>query len=887
MNSLPLRTLLLGAIFCLAQGPVRADENFPRGQLPEGIAPTRYTLELTIDPRQEGFTGRVSIDIAIGAPTRVIWLHGLGLTDVEARVEASGEAVAASYTVADPVTGVVRLDLEREIGAGPATLRFRYGGHYQEGAEGLFLAQVGEDRYVYSQLESIDARRVFPGFDEPRFKTPFDITVIAAAGDVVATNTPLVATEPAGEGLLAHHFQTTLPLPTYLLAFAVGPLDVVEAAPIPANEIRDRPLPLRGIATRGQGPRLAFALANTASMVAGLERYFGIPFPYPKLDLIAAPSLGGAMENAGAIIYDAYLLLLDDDASPSQLRGFGITHAHELAHQWFGDLVTPWWWEDTWLNESFASWMAGKIAMQWRPQLFDGTDIANAAFRTMDQDSRAAGRPIREPVTDNQRIQSTFDAITYQKGGGVLAMFESYLGEETFQAGVRLHLQRHLHATATSDQFFEAMADASGQPRVVDAFRSFVEQPGVPLVTAALSADGKELELSQSRYQPIGVTYPSKQAWKIPVCVSLDASAGPDRRCMLLDGQDGKLSMPAGTTVVMPNADGAGYYRFALDDATLDALLAISPTLPDREALALLDSVSAAFRAGKLSFDQLVVAARQFANHPNRRVATGLSGQLLDIRSRWASPDERNALSKMLVDIYAPQLELLGMDPRAGAYAAEDPERRLRRTALVGLLAIEGQYTPTVTTLLQAAERSLEDPAALDPEFREAAWTVGVREGGAGFVAAMKDRVVNSPDPSIRLAAASALGAADRSSLSTEVLELTTQPGVGVNEMFSIAFRQVGYPASRDAAWTWLQDNFERFSNKLPGFAQGFAYALPAPFCDSGHREAAARFMEQAAKKSPVGPLRIAQTLESIDLCVAQKAVLGSQVSAALGTAVP
>jgi aminopeptidase N len=887
MIGFPIRTLLPVALLFLAAGLVRAHDAFPRGQLPEGIAPTHYTLELTIDPRKDGFTGRASIDVAIEAPTRVIWLHGLGLTDVETRVETGGEAIAATYTVVEPITGVVRLDLEREVAAGLATLRFSYGGRYQEGAEGLFLAHVGEDRYVYSQLESIDARRVFPGFDEPRFKTPFDVTVVAPVGDVVATNTPQIASEPAGEDLLAHRFQTTLPLPTYLLAFAVGPLDVVEAAPIPANEIRDRPLPLRGLATRGQGPRLAFALANTASMVAGLERYFGLPFPYPKLDLIATPSLGGAMENAGAIVYDDYLLLLDDDAPPSQLRAFGDTHAHELAHQWFGDLVTPSWWEDTWLNESFASWMADKIAMQWRPQLFDGSDVANAAFRTMDQDSRAAGRPIRETVTDSQRIRSTFDSITYLKGGGVLAMFESYLGEETFQAGVRLHLQRHLHATANSDQFFEAMADASGQPKVVDAFRSFVGQPGVPLVSATLSADGRTLELSQSRYQPIGVNYTSRQAWKIPVCVSIEGETGAARRCVLLDGPEGKLSLPPGTTVVMPNADGAGYYRFALDDATLDALLAISSALPDRDALALLDSVAAAFRAGKLSFERLVTAAREFAAHPNRRVATGLSHELVSIRNRWAGPEERNALSGILVDIYAPQLELLGMDPRAGAYAAEDPERRLRRTALADILAIDGQYATTVAILLKAAERSLEEPGALDPEFRVIAWTVGVRGLGPGFVAAMKDRVVNSPDSSIRLAAASALGAADRPSLSADVLALTTRPGVGVNEMASIAFGQVGYPASRDTAWTWLQDNFERFSNKLPGFAQEFAYALPASFCDSGHRETAAKFMEQAAARSPVSPLRIAQTLESIDLCVAQRAALGQQVSDALRLAEP
>jgi aminopeptidase N len=873
--------LLLPAL--LQASAARADEEFPHGQLPDGIVPTHYSLELIIDPRQAGFSGTVAIDVTAAAPTRLIWLHGLGLTAVEARVESQGASIPATYREVDAVTGVARLDLDGEVPAGPATLHFRYQGGYCDGAEGLFLTQVGEDRYVFSQLQAIDARRVFPGFDEPRFKTPFDVTVRAIDGDRVIANTPLVSATSAPGGMVTHRFETTLPLPTYLLAFAVGPLDIVDAPAVPANEIRRHPLPLRGAATRGQGPRLAYALRNTAAMVEWLERYFDLPFPYPKLDLIASPRMGGAMENAGAILYGDDYLLFGDDAPPSQLRRYAETHAHELAHQWFGDLVTPTWWEDTWLNESFATWISYKVAAAWQPGLIDGIDLTRDAFGAMDLDSLNAGRPIREPVTDSRQILATFDSITYEKGGGVLAMFESYLGEEVFRKGVQVHLRRHLHGTATSADFFSAMAEAAGEPAIMDAFRSFVDQPGVPLVTVRRSADGRKLGLSQTRYRPIGSTLDAARSWRIPVCVAVYGAVLPAKRCTLLQSTSTELELPEGVTAVMPNADGAGYYRSSLDESALGQLTEIAATLPDREALALTDSLVAAFRAGRLPFTGLLAAARQLAAHPNRLVALSLGYELTDIRNRWAGPAERNALSAALTDMYAPRLAGLGLDPRAGAYAAEDPNRRLLRRSLASILVMDGNSTEMPGRLADAARRSLDDPTALDPEFRDIAWIVGVRQFGAGFAAAMSERVLNSPDPQVRAAAAAALGQAVDPEVSTAALALSLDSRIGINEMLTLAFRQLGQAETRDRAWPWLTRNFDAFHQKLPGFAQDVTYALPSSFCDAGHRREIAQFMEPAAAAARTGTLRVARTLERIDLCVAQRAALGPQVMEALG----
>ena len=882
MSTSTLRAALFATVVLLACAPTRAEDGYPRGLLPDGVTPTRYSLELAIDPRQAGFTGTADIAVTIAEPTRSIWMHGLDLTQVEARVEAGGRTVVATYVPVDTTTGVVRLDLGEEV-AGPATLHFAYHGTYREGSEGLFLIEAGGRRYVFSQLQAIDARRVFPSFDQPGFKTPFDLTIITTEGDVAITNTPLASTEELGDGRTRQRFDSTLPLPTYLLAFAVGPLDVVEAPAVPANEIRSWPLPLRGVATRGNGPRLAYALANTADMVERLERYFGMAFPYPKLDLIATPSLGGAMENAGAIVYDEYVLLLDADAPTTQLREFGRVHAHELAHQWFGDLVTPWWWEDTWLNESFATWLGEKIAAQWQPSLFNDADMVAGAFRVMDGDSRVASRPVREPIDDNLRISSTFDGLTYSKGGGLLRMFESFLGQELFREGVRLHVRRHLHGVATSDEFFAALADASRQPAIVDAFRGFVGQPGVPIVTASLAANGRQLLLSQKRYGSIGVDYPGAASWTIPVCVTVFGPDAPEKVCSLLSGTSGRMDLPAGTVSVMPNSGGAGYYRFAMAADQLDGLIAMAGGLPATEALALVDSVGAAFRAGQLPFDSVVSVARRLATHPERKVALALSGQLADIQSRWLDAREREAMAALIVDIYSPRLAELGLDPALAAYAGEEVGQRLLRLSLAELLAFAGDHEPTQAVLADAAKRSLEDPAALDPEYRRIAWAVGVRSFGKPFADQLVARLTTSPDPLVRNAAAGAVGASTDTTVSAMALNLLTEPGIRALDMFYIVFPQLGQPETREQAWAWLLANFQQFHDRLPGFIQDVAYSTPSSFCDSPLRDSAARFLQDALAAQRTNPRTVARTLESIDLCIAQKAALGGQVSKLLG----
>ncbi|HKE43374.1 MAG TPA: M1 family metallopeptidase [Steroidobacteraceae bacterium] len=874
--------LLIGI---LAGTPAGAADDYPHARLPDTVRPERYTLALNIDPRTETFTGQADIAVQVRQATQRIWLHGSGLTVSSAVVEAAGRKYPARYEQVDPISGVARLDVDSDLPVGAATIHLAYSAGFRTGAEGFFRVQAGDGFYVFSQMEPIDARRAFPGFDEPRFKTPFAISIVAPAGNEAVSNAPLTATEKLADGRVKYTFAPTLPLPTYLVAIAVGPLDMVTAPPVPPNDIRKTPLPLRGVATRGQGPKLALALRETPELVRRLEQYFGIAYPYPKLDLIASPEMAGAMENAGAILFSDTLILLAPDAPLPQLRSFGGVTAHEIAHHWVGDLVTPVWWDDIWLNESFAEWSGYKIADQWRPDLGLRTGLTLEALEAMSVDSQRAGRPVREPIDDNTRIASTFDSITYQKGGGVLAMFESYMGEKVFQRGIHEHLLAHAHGNATAQDFFGALARVAGQPVLVDAFRSFIEQPGVPLVTVRASADGRKLELSQARYRPLGSTIPPGGAWKIPFCASLLGGAKPQKLCTLMTGPTAALELPASAhpSAVMPNAAGAGYYRFAMDPAAIDKLLAVATTLDPGEGLALADSVDAAFQAGTLKLDKVLSATAALSRHRDRLVAVTLGSTLLDLGDRVLDSGERAQLESKLVSIYGPRLREIGFDPRAGVYAKDPVEQQLMRRSLLRIVAEGARDKEVSAVLADAARASLTNPAALDVGIRDVAWSVAARDD-ASFADTLMKQIGTMQDGLMRQHAAGALGSAEQPATAARVRTLAIDANTRTIEGFLMLGGQFASPVVRDDAWRWLRDNFDSVLHRLPGFAQSSAFEYPSGFCDTAQRKELADFLSPRSRELGMGELELARTLEHIDLCVAQKTAHAADIKAALGS---
>ncbi|MBS0396174.1 MAG: M1 family metallopeptidase, partial [Proteobacteria bacterium] len=880
----------LGAIpfLALAVAAQAAATDYPHGRLPAGVAPTHYTLTLAIDPREPRFSGRVDIAVRVAAPTREIWLHGQGLVVEAASASTRAGTVAARYAEVDPATGVAHLLLRRELPPGTATLHLRYHGTFQESPQGLFRTRAGGDWYAFSQFEATDARRAFPGFDEPGFKTPFDVAIIARAGDRAISNLPERRAVRVAGGRVRHEYATTPPLPTYLLAFAVGPLEVSDSVAVAPSAARGAPLPLRVVGTRGQRERFAFALQEAPALIRRLEDYFGTAFPYPKIDLIAAPMQAGAMENAGAIISAEDILLVGASPTPRQQAEFGVTIAHELAHQWFGDLVTPAWWDDTWLNESFAEWMGSRVANAWRPDLGVPQEQLAATLGAMATDALKAGRPIHQPVPDNRSIGPAFDEITYEKGAGVIGMVESYLGPEAFQRGVRLHLARHRHGTATAAEFFQAMADGSGEPAIIEAFRSFVDQPGVPLVTVRPGADGT-LALEQRRYRPLGSAVREDALWQVPVCVRLVTAGDPARSCTLLTDRTGTLRLPAGTAggIVHPNADGAGYYRFALEGEALARLAESADRLSPAEALVLADGTGAAFEAGAASFAELYGVARTLARHPDRTTALTLGLRLEDLHDRLADARTRALLERALLDLYGERLQRLGTDTAPGRYATESAERQLLRRQLVGLLALTGRDPALRAALAEAADRSVADPSAVEPLLRWRVWAVGVEERGLPMVERLKALAVESRDPAVRGDASRALGYAVSDEAVRAALALLLDPRADVDAVFGILFQLISHPASRATAWQWFTGHLDGALARMPDMFAGELAGVGSPFCSRGERDALETALGARMRRANGGALAMERTLERIDNCIALKAAVGEGIATALAAAHP
>jgi aminopeptidase N len=724
-------------------------------------------------------------------------------------------------------------------------------------------------------MEPIDARRMFPGFDEPGFKTPFTVTVTAPKDLKVFANAPLAKATPAG-AMTTHRFATTEPLPTYLVALGVGAFDVVETS-APANSIRKQPLAMRIIATRGQASRMQFAAREAPKIVELIEKYVGIPFPYAKLDLLASPLLGGAMENAGLIIFDDTLLLLENDAPFRQLSAFGEVSAHEIAHQWFGDLVTPAWWTDIWLNESFAEWLGKKIGDQWRPDLGIASSGIEEAFSGMEADSLGNGRPIRQPITENRQIASAFDSITYLKGGQVLSMFETYLGAANFAKGVNLHLQRYRHGNATAEGFFRSLAEASGNDRVVDALRTFTDQTGVPIVTVTENA--RDISLSQTRYVPLGVAPGKAQIWQIPVCLARGASPV----CSLLQGASSTIPAVAGKGALMPNADGGGYYRFRLNDAGWDRLIAEAGVLPGREALALADSLWADFAAGTGTFARVIAAARELSVNPERLAAIELSYRLAGLADTAFTADQQPQYWKLMRSIYSPRLAVLGFDPKAGAHARESSQLQAMRQSLVPLVAIEGRDPKLREQLATAAVAYLGgDAQALDPAFRATALKVAVQERGVPFMKRLQEAMLKSTDSLFRSHGTSAIGGADTPELAQEALRIAFSPGMQSLEGVRIFFALSEQPNAREALAVEADRNFKRLMEAFPGFARPHIVELFGGFCATSDIARVEQWIQPNLAQLGGGELELAQTKERIALCAALKSAKKGEIARAL-----
>ncbi|MEO6409792.1 MAG: M1 family aminopeptidase [Burkholderiaceae bacterium] len=862
----------------------------PAGRLPRNVMPTHVVLALTVDPREERFSGKVQIDVRVTRPTRTVWLHGSELRIVRATLTPQGGAPRPLAVTSADASGVLRLDLARRMAAGRARIEIAFDAPFGQ-LQGAYKARAADEDYVLTQMEALGARHAFPAFDEPSFKQPWDIRLTIPEAMQGAANTRLLRTLPAAPGWKELVFATTLPLPSYLIAFAVGPWDVVDAEPLPPNAVRARPVALRGIAPRGQGPRMRYMLGSTAEIVAALEAYFGIAYPFDKLDLLAAPDFGnGAMENPGLIVYRDRLLYADEHSDlPLRYASYAV-HAHELAHQWFGDLVTMPWWDDVWLNESFATWMSAKVVGTLQPDRRPELYQQGRTLAAMEQDSLAATRRIREPIRASTDVASAFDRITYAKGAAVLSMFERYLGEDRFRNGIRAYLHRHARGNATSADLVASLAARSDDPAALRAaIGSFLDQPGVPMLQVALDCPqgaAPRLRIVQSRFLPVGSAASSAGAWRVPVCVRWgDAQGGGGSQCSLVGASSNVLALkaPSCPAWVMPNAGGAGYYRFALGAEDAAALEANFDRLDEREQRAYADSIDAAFSAGVIDVPRFLRASTRLAAAPALETALApaetIEWMLLHLDP---TPAQEASLRGLLRRLYAPRLAALGSVPRPG----ETETDALFRLRLMHVLARAGRDPELRATLALQGRRMLGLPIAADAapgdgrlhldaaaaEVRGLALVVALQQDGAADVfEALMTQLAASTDANLRGDLLAALNAAREPPQQARLRALVLVPdALRRNEIPLLLRREKdGDRAARPAIREWIVEHFDSVAARVAPFAVRVVRAYADDMCSEPEADALQERFGSRVAALDGGPRALAQTIEEVRLCAA------------------
>lgn len=877
----PLMFTALAA--CCSVALAATSDTVPHGRLPRWAMPQSYQLAFKVDPRQKDFSGTTVIKLKLTKATDHIWLHGSDLDVSGVTVtDAAGKAASAKYVAVAPKEGVSRIDFGHTLKPQELSVRIVYTAPLNQQLQGLYKVSHEGQPYAMTQMEPISARYAFPGFDEPDFKTPFDISLTIPDDEKAVANTKEVSSKPAGDGWKTLTFSQTKPLPTYLVAFGVGPWDIVAGPDISPDAYRAEPLRLRGVAAKGEGHRMKHVLSETPSIIHALEDYYGFGYPWDKLDLLAAPDFAaGAMENPGLVTFRDWLLLLDPDSPANYVRGsFNVT-AHELAHQWTGDTVTTAWWNDIWLNEAFATWMQQKVTMKVHPEYRADLDRITGAQRAMDNDSLVSARKIRQPITGNGDIMTAFDGITYQKGASVLGMFENYVTPAVFQKGMRAYIQAHKFGNATADDLVDSIATAADKGADFKAaFKSFLNQSGVPYVQTKLERkDGKTvLQLSQSRYLPVGSTGDSARVWGVPVCVRYGTADGSKVSCQMLDKVQGSMVLAGASTPtwVMPNAGAQGYYRFGMTKAGLASLGKQIGGLADTEQLAYADAVDASFRHGDIDAGDALAALKPLASSHTDQVATAPLDTFGWIWSNLANTDaERARLTVWATSAYLPRLEALGYHRKDGEADGDS----LMRSRLASFLGLDVKLPAVRAELLKQGDAALKpkadgrlDLAAADPDLLGAALGVAVQQHGKTAVDALIAEIPKTSDPASRNAMLAGLSAVETPALAEEVRNFALSKDVKVGEMAALFRGARDTEAQRDDLWTWSVAHYDQIVARTGSFAGG---RLPGMMggggCSQGEADRLEAFFKPRLGQVSGAARGLAQTSESTLLCSALK----------------
>jgi len=682
------RCLLLGFATVLLQQGAGAEPRFSfaatPGKLPKDVVPKHYRLRIEPLAGNERFAGRAEIDIEVVKPVASITLNASGLEFSLGTLSSKAESQTLKARL-DPVAETVTLTPEKgPIPAGAHRLAIDYTGNIGRHSEGFYRinyrnlegGRLAPKTMLATQMEPVHARKLFPGWDEPAFRATFEITAIVGTEQTVVSNMPIASQAPLDKDRKQVGFQRSVPMPTYLVALFIGEMDVVR------DSVDGVAL---GIYTpRGKAGKAGFAMESTKQIVRYFNEYFDTPYALPKLDQIALPGgIGGAMENWGAIAYNEARLLVDPaDGTLRQRQGaYGII-AHEIAHQWFGNLVTMAWWDNLWLNEGFAQWMQTKTAERFHPEWNTGVRAGQFRASAMSDDARRTTHPIQTPVESDARAMDVFDAITYAKGSAFIGMLEAHLGESLFRDGIRRYMRAHAFSNTTTADLWHHLAAASGQD--VAAFAGpWTEQPGFPLVRVESRCESGQalLTLAQERFT-LNDPQAARLLWQVPVTLEV---GGLRASAIIADGRPRELRAPR-CGLVLANAGNVGYFRVQYDPASFERLASELPRLPVYERFRLLTDTFALVQAGRLDAGSYFTLVDRLGDERDPTVWDHVISALRFYRDLLDAPGARAAFDRRMVALLRPAFARIGWDPAP----QEAGEAAPLRASLIGALGRAG-----------------------------------------------------------------------------------------------------------------------------------------------------------------------------------------------------
>ena len=756
------------------------------------IKPSFQQITLKVDPDSPTFSGETTITIDVTKATDIIGFYQKDLNIQQAYL-TNGD-IRIPLTVSSHDYDIQQGKATQKIAANRYTLHIVFDGNFNTTSDGMYLSKFEGLNYVFTQFEDMYARRAFPSFDEPGFKIPYQVTVMSPEKHTVLSNT-LVNKRTVKDGWQTVEFNKTKPMPTYLVALAVGELD--------AYDIANLSVPGKIYTPKGQSQRTKFAAKNTAGILQNLERYFGSAYPYQKLDFVAVPNFTfGAMENVGLVTYRSSLLLLDDEPRLAEQSSTLNVIAHELAHMWYGNLVTMAWWDDLWLNEAFASWMASKVMMDLYPeQNFKGRLVQEGAFGA---DASPTVKPVKKVVKSQTDVMDGL-GLNYSKGESILQLIESMVGEEAFQKGIQTYMKNNAFSNAHADDLWKVLSTVADFD-VPAMMKTYLEQPSYPLVEFA--ANG---EISQTRYHVKGAAV-KEQTWIVPLAISYKKNGKVSRTNLFLNTAKKTVIELAEADWIFPNENAMGYMRWKVSTEQLAALLEDISVLNVREKKSLLYNTEALFSAGEIDLGEMMMVMDALVDDSNPMIGRAVVSTMSDFL--YLVDKENEAIfGRFIAKKLTPWFERLGVEDKPD----DSTDTSRLRGSVYGMLSRYANTPKVEKVSAQLANQYLADPSNVPRSIATRALRNMARFSDQDWFTKLRDFYVANTDANIR-------GTISRAMIFTDEQQITKALDFALSDHVSPANAMINVYAAisglddQTIFYIWLDKNFDALSKKMPAY---------------------------------------------------------------------